>query len=114
MGKLQDFFAIIGYSKAVKLRPVENVLISAGFSFYEIFMKLQGELFAEEYPEYSINKPIRLIELFAGYGSQSMAMNRINADFESYRLLNLITMPVIYLMLLIILISLLQILQNSC
>ena len=48
-------------------------------------MELQSSLFDEEYPEYSINKPIRLIELFAGYGSQSMAMNRINADFESYK-----------------------------
>ena len=30
-------------------------------------------------------KPIRLIELFAGYGSQAMALKRIGADFESYR-----------------------------
>lgn len=32
-----------------------------------------------------ITKPIRLIELFAGYGSQAMALKRIGADFEHYR-----------------------------
>lgn len=48
-------------------------------------MKLQSDLFDEDYPNYQINKPIRLIELFAGYGSQSMAMKRIGANFESYK-----------------------------
>lgn len=33
----------------------------------------------------SITKPIRLIELFAGYGSQAMALKRIGAKFEHYR-----------------------------
>ena len=33
----------------------------------------------------SINKPIRLIELFAGYGSQAMALERMGADFEHYK-----------------------------
>lgn len=33
----------------------------------------------------SIEKPIRLIELFAGYGSQAMALRNIGADFERYR-----------------------------
>ena len=33
----------------------------------------------------SITKPIRLIELFAGYGSQAMALKRIGAEFEHYR-----------------------------
>ena len=33
----------------------------------------------------SITKPIRLIELFAGYGSQAIALKRIGADFEHYR-----------------------------
>ena len=32
-----------------------------------------------------IAKPIRLIELFAGYGSQAMALKRICAKFEHYR-----------------------------
>lgn len=42
-------------------------------------------LFDEEYPQYKIDKPIRLIELFAGVGSQSMAMKCLGADFESYK-----------------------------
>lgn len=33
----------------------------------------------------SITKPIRLIELFAGYRSQAMALKRIGAKFEHYR-----------------------------
>ena len=33
-----------------------------------------------------IDKPIRLIELFAGIGSQAKALQRLGADFEHYRL----------------------------
>lgn len=33
----------------------------------------------------TITKPIRLIEVFAGYGSQAMALKRIGAKFEHYR-----------------------------
>ena len=32
-----------------------------------------------------VNKPIRLIELFAGYGSQAMALRNLGVDFEHYR-----------------------------
>ena len=32
-----------------------------------------------------INKPIRLIELFAGVGSQAMALRNIGANFEHHR-----------------------------
>lgn len=42
-------------------------------------------LFDFEENPISINKPIRLIELFAGYGSQSMAMERIGVKFETYK-----------------------------
>lgn len=35
----------------------------------------------------SITKPIRLIELFAGYGSQAMALKRIGAKFENYKVI---------------------------
>lgn len=35
--------------------------------------------------KFTINKPIRLIELFAGIGSQAMALRDIGADFEHYR-----------------------------
>lgn len=34
---------------------------------------------------FKINNKIRLIELFAGYGSQAMALRNIGADFEHYR-----------------------------
>lgn len=34
---------------------------------------------------FSITKPIRLIELFAGIGSQAMALRNIGADFEHHR-----------------------------
>lgn len=34
---------------------------------------------------FKIDKPIRLIELFAGYGSQAMALKRLGADFEHYK-----------------------------
>ena len=34
---------------------------------------------------FKIRKPIRLIELFAGIGSQAMALRDLGADFEHYR-----------------------------
>ena len=34
---------------------------------------------------FKIDKPIRLIELFAGIGSQAKALKRLGADFEHYR-----------------------------
>lgn len=37
------------------------------------------------YPEYKINKPVRLIELFAGIGAQAKALERLGVDFEHYR-----------------------------
>jgi DNA (cytosine-5)-methyltransferase 1 len=37
------------------------------------------------YPTFMIYKPIRLIELFAGVGSQAMALRDLGADFEHYR-----------------------------
>ena len=45
----------------------------------------QITIFYELCDEFKITKPIRLIELFAGYGSQSMALKRIGAKFEHYR-----------------------------
>lgn len=35
---------------------------------------------------YSIDKPIRLIELFGGIGAQAKALERLGADFEHYKL----------------------------
>ena len=36
-------------------------------------------------PKFKIDKPIRLIELFAGIGSQAKALERLGAEFEHYR-----------------------------
>lgn len=43
---------------------------------------------------YKIQKPIRLIELFGGVGSQAMALRDIGADFEHYRLVEFDKYPV--------------------
>lgn len=37
------------------------------------------------FPKYRIKKPIKLIELFAGVGSQAMALRNIGADFEHHK-----------------------------
>lgn len=39
------------------------------------------------YERFKITKPIRLIELFAGVGSQAMALRNIGANFETYRVI---------------------------
>ncbi len=49
-------------------------------------MNEQLNLFAQSRPEYRIDKPIRLIELFGGIGSQAKALENLNADFERWRL----------------------------
>lgn len=36
--------------------------------------------------QYKIKKPIRLIELFAGYGSQNLALKYLGANYESYKI----------------------------
>lgn len=38
------------------------------------------------YETYKIDKPIRLIELFAGYGSQALALKYLGANFEHYKI----------------------------
>lgn len=43
---------------------------------------------------FAIDKPIRLIELFGGVGSQAMALRNIGADFEHYRLVEFDKYPV--------------------
>lgn len=45
----------------------------------------QLSLFDFYKPEYKIKNKIRLIELFAGVGSQAMALKRLGANFEHYR-----------------------------
>ena len=45
----------------------------------------QISLFDIMYEKYIIKKPIRLIELFAGYGSQALALKYLGVKFEHYR-----------------------------
>lgn len=48
-------------------------------------MNGQMTLFDYTRPMIHVDKPIRLIETFAGYGSQALALRNIGADFEHYR-----------------------------
>lgn len=45
----------------------------------------QLDIFDMTRPKFQIDKPIRLIELFAGVGSQAMALRDLGVDFEHYR-----------------------------
>lgn len=54
----------------------------------------QITMFDAEKQPFSINKPIRLIELFGGIGSQAMALRNLGADFEHYRLVEFDKYPV--------------------
>lgn len=49
---------------------------------------IQGQttIFDFIYPKYKIKKPIRLIELFAGYGSQYLALKYLGANVEHYKI----------------------------
>ena len=46
----------------------------------------QVNLFDCIYEKYKVKKPILLIELFAGYGSQNLGLKYINADYKHYRI----------------------------
>lgn len=46
----------------------------------------QTTIFEMLYPTYKIKKPIRLIELFAGYGSQALALKYLGVDFEHWKI----------------------------
>ena len=46
----------------------------------------QLSMFDTLWERYKIKKPIRLIELFAGYGSQHLALKYLGVDFESHRI----------------------------
>lgn len=46
---------------------------------------VQSDIFSELYPKFTITKPIRLIELFAGIGSQAKALKNLGANFEHWK-----------------------------
>lgn len=47
---------------------------------------IQTTIFDFVYPKYKITKPIRLIELFAGYGSQALALKYLGVTFEHWKI----------------------------
>lgn len=46
----------------------------------------QTNIFEMLYPTYKITKPIRLIELFAGYGSQALALKYLGVNFKHWKI----------------------------
>ncbi len=46
----------------------------------------QTTIFDMLYPKYKITKPIRLIEFFAGYGSQALALKYLGIPFEHWKI----------------------------
>lgn len=48
----------------------------------------------QELSNYKIKNPVRLIELFAGVGSQAMALKRLGVPFELYRCIEFDKYPV--------------------
>lgn len=47
---------------------------------------IETTIFDFMYPKYKIQTPIRLIELFGGYGSQALALKYLGAKFEHWKL----------------------------
>ena len=45
----------------------------------------QADIFSELYPKFKITKPVRLIELFAGIGSQAEALKNLGVQFEHWK-----------------------------
>lgn len=50
-------------------------------------LQLDGQISMHDVtlPKFKINKTIKFVELFAGIGSQAMALKNIGADFEHYK-----------------------------
>lgn len=59
-------------------------------SAVNIFIAVKGQMKMQQItldyfkPHYSINQPVRLIELFAGIGSQAKALQKLGVDFEKW------------------------------
>lgn len=56
-----------------------------GFSFRKKGKVMEQISFFEK-NQYKIKKPLRLIELFAGYGSQALALKYLGVPFENYKI----------------------------
>lgn len=62
------------------------------FENYEVDGQLS--LFNQDTQVFKIDKPVRLIELFAGVGSQAMTLRDLEVDFEHYRVVEFDKYPV--------------------
>jgi DNA (cytosine-5)-methyltransferase 1 len=49
----------------------------------------QIDLFSYSMPKFKIDKPIRLIELFAGIGSQAKALKNLGVEFEHWKVIEI-------------------------
>ena len=49
----------------------------------------QISIFSLMYPTYKIKKSVRLIETFAGYGSQAMSLKRLGVPFEHWKMVEI-------------------------
>lgn len=49
----------------------------------------QLDIFSFTTPKFKINKPVRLIEMFAGIGSQAKALKRLGVKFEHWKVLEI-------------------------
>lgn len=47
---------------------------------------MQMSIFDQLYPSFKITKPLKLIELFSGYGSQALALEYLGVNFEHFRI----------------------------
>lgn len=63
---------------------VVNVLMAIFNNLKEPMVE-KTELSFFHVPQYIVKKPVRLIELFAGIGSQAKALENLGWDFETYR-----------------------------
>lgn len=48
---------------------------------------MQLDIFSSIYTKFRFTKPIRLVELFAGYGSQALALKYLGIEFEHYKVI---------------------------
>ena len=50
---------------------------------------MQQTIFSIMKQDYKITKPVRLIEMFGGIGSQAKALKNLSKDFEHYKLIEI-------------------------
>ena len=51
----------------------------------EVLVLVEQTIFDLMFPKFKIDKPIRLIELFSGYGSQALALKYLKVPFEHWK-----------------------------